>query len=145
MTDINIQVVFESSVGGPFTRAFSGRITRRSGALVFELGDLVLKSRHSIRVEYENSAAGYYKLVASGWLRIGPFEIPIPCLIAVGEPCYRVQVLIPGLDEELDVEPGVYGSTLSVSWDLAEGSGYHKLYVRIRGREVSPGKVYNRT
>ncbi len=145
MTDINLQVVFESSIGGPFTRAFSGKIARRSGTLVFELGDLVLKSRHSIRVEYENSAAGYYKLVASGWLRIGPFEIPIPCLIAVGEPCYRVQVLIPGLDEELDVEPGVYGSTLSLSWDLAEGTGSHKLDVRIRGREGSPGKVYNRT
>ncbi|AFK50938.1 hypothetical protein TCELL_0513 [Thermogladius calderae 1633] len=145
MTDINIQVVFESSIGEPFTRVFSGRITSRSGTLVFELGDLALKSKQSIRVEYENSVAGYYKLMASGWLRIGPFEVPIPCLIAVGEPCYRVQVLIPGLDEELYVEPGVYGSTLVVSWDLAEGSGSHKLTVRVRGREGSPGKVYNRT
>lgn len=50
------------------------------------------------------------------------YRIPLPCLLAHGEGCVRVLMLIPGYDVPLPVEPGTYSVDLELSW-TASGRG----------------------
>ncbi|GEM_PF-775530 len=56
------------------------------------------------------------------------YIIDMPCILSVNETCYRVQMIIPGYDRPLRVEPGTYNVTLILSW-RASGRGEFDLSI----------------
>ncbi len=56
------------------------------------------------------------------------YVIEMPCLLSVNESCYRIQMIIPGYDKPLKVEPGTYNVTLILSWK-AGGRGEFDLVI----------------
>lgn len=47
---------------------------------------------------------------------VSEYRVVMPCLLSLGELCFRVLMLIPGYDAPMDVEPGEYNVTLELSW-----------------------------
>ncbi|MCS7111406.1 MAG: hypothetical protein N3D82_05030 [Ignisphaera sp.] len=110
-------------------------IYSREGEEVITLGTINIPTRGSViarskLVNYE----GNITLVISGELQLDShsrqYRIVMPCLASIGEPCYRIAVIIPGYDEPLDIEEGAYNATLVLRW-IASGLGkFHlKLYL----------------
>lgn len=50
------------------------------------------------------------------------YKIPLPCILEHGEPCVRVQTLIPGYDVPMTIIPGTYTVDLTLEWK-ADGKG----------------------
>jgi len=44
------------------------------------------------------------------------YRVSMPCLLSVGEPCFRVMVLIPGYDAPMRIEAGEYRVELTLHW-----------------------------
>ncbi len=123
-----LEVRIEGVVEVPSVRVLDLRLTvdRERGSETFDLGEVevpggMLRVRLEL-VGYE----GNFSVVSSGVLRLESgerrYEIPMPCAIAIGEPCYRVMIVIPGYDESMPVEGGTYRATLALEWS-ARGSG----------------------
>lgn len=80
------------------------------------------------------------------------YVIDVPCMLVKDMPCYRIQMLIPGYDRPLKVEPGTYSVTIAISW-RAEGRGFINVklaMLRVYGRseaQIFPigTKPYNAT
>lgn len=94
-----------------------------SGAVEVALGTLTLDSACYVRFRPELSASvrENASLIVSGtlFLRRGTdleYSISMPCLLSVGEACFRILVLIPGYDAPMQIEPGVYEVSLTLSW-----------------------------
>ena len=65
------------------------------------------------------------------------YVIKMPCLLSVGIPCYRIQMLIPGYDMPMKIAAGSYNITLVFSW-RASGRGEFNLKLGIvRGSETA--------
>ena len=65
------------------------------------------------------------------------YVISMPCLLVKGMPCYRVQMVIPGYDAPLRVEPGRYNVSLVLSWRaVGRGSFRFTLAIEKVGSEV---------
>ena len=58
------------------------------------------------------------------------YTINLPCLVALNDLCYRVQMLIPGYDTPIPVEPGDYTVSLQISWK-ASGKGEFDLKLAV--------------
>lgn len=96
-----------------------GTLTRPLGSLSLPATCLVVKTEHA-------GYSGNLTLIISGKLVImspnSTYAISMPCMLAIGEPCYRVMALIPGYDVPLCVEPGDYSLELTLTW-RASGRG----------------------
>ncbi|HIP57496.1 MAG TPA: hypothetical protein EYH02_05465 [Ignisphaera aggregans] len=68
------------------------------------------------------------------------YRVPMPCLLAVGEPCTRVQMLIPGYDTFLPLPPGRYAVDLQLSW-RARGQGRYGLVLAIEGARAPRARI----
>ena len=83
--------------------------------------------------------SGNVSLVLNGVaiLRSGntTYRIFMPCLLSVGEPCARIQMLIPGYDKFLPLPPGRYTVDLRLSWK-AWGRGRYRLVLAIESVKV---------
>jgi len=101
-------------------------ITVAEGEEVFNLGQVELPPGPIIVRRELVSSEGNFTLVLSGELFLESsnesYLIRMPCLLSLGEPCYRVLVLIPGYDAPLEVSGGRYNATLRLMW-LARGTG----------------------
>ncbi len=137
-----LEVSIEGVVNVSSARVVDVKLTvdREEGYERFDLGEVavgggMLRVR-AVLVDYE----GDLRIAVSGELRLESEErsytVAMPCAIVIGEPCYRVMVLIPGYDVPMPVESGTYRATLVLSW-RARGSGrFHaKLYL-----EAVPGE-----
>lgn len=109
-------------------------ITTAEGEEVFNLGQVELPPGPIIVKRELVNFEGSFTLVLSGELFLessnGSYLIRMPCLLSLGEPCYRVLVLIPGYDAPLDVVGGRYNTTLRLRW-LAKGTGSFHLRLTI--------------
>jgi len=107
-------------------------ITVEEGEEVFNLGLVEIPPGPIIVRRELVSSEGDFTLVLSGELSLESgsqrYAIPMPCLLSLGEPCYRVLVLIPGYDAPLEVSGGKYNATLRLRW-LARGTG--SFYLRL--------------
>ena len=131
MVEIALEVSLKIGVPGFPEASKTISVSTSSGSAVLEAGKLSIPFPSRLRVRYGNSGSGDYALVAGGVLRLGDMEIPIPCIIAVSKPCFRVQVIIPGVDEDVEVSPGSYNVLLVLNWGEASGRGVHKLSVEL--------------
>ena len=138
MVEIALEVSLKIGVPGFPEASKTISVSTSSGSAVLEAGKLSIPSPSRLRVRYGNSGSGDYALVAGGVLRLGDREIPIPCIIAVSKPCFRIQVIIPGVDEDVEVPPGSYSTLLALNWGEASGRGVHKLSVEL---DVKPGSI----
>lgn len=86
------------------------------------------------------SYKGNITVIMSGTLQLNSqsnsYRILMPCLMSIGEPCIRIAMIIPGYDEPLDIEGGVYSTTLTLSW-TASGLGEFHLRLYIEHSEAS--------
>jgi len=57
------------------------------------------------------------------------YTIHMPCLFTLGEPCFRVETIIPGYDQPMEVQSGEYLATLRFKWVNASGKG--RLYITV--------------
>ncbi|MCI4462150.1 MAG: hypothetical protein JHC12_04265 [Thermogladius sp.] len=138
MVEITLEVSLKTGVPGSPGASKTIKVSASSGSATLEAGKLVVPSPSTLRVRYANSGSGDYSLVAGGLLRMGDMEIPIPCIIAVSKPCFRIQVIIPGVDEDVEVPPGSYDILLVLNWGEASGRGVHKLSVEL---DVKPSST----
>jgi hypothetical protein len=138
MVEITLEVSLKTGVPGSTGASKTIKVSASSGSATLEAGKLVVPSPSTLRVRYANSGSGAYSLVAEGLLRMGDMEIPIPCIIAVSKPCFRIQVIIPGVDEDVEVPPGSYDILLVLNWGEASGRGVHKLSVEL---DVKPSST----
>lgn len=117
-------------------------IDREEGSQAFDLGELFVPRGNVITRLILVSYEGTFNATVSGVLRLESSErsyaISMPCAIAIGEPCYRVMVLIPGYDAPMPVEEGTYRVKLTLSW-RARGSG--KFHARLYLERVFEGGV----
>ncbi len=101
-------------------------ITVEEGEEIFDLGLINLPSGPILVKRELVSSEGNLTLVLSGVLSLESedveYTIPMPCLLSLGEPCYRVLVLIPGYDTPLEVVEGRYRAVLRLQW-VARGTG----------------------
>lgn len=109
-------------------------IDREKGTASFDLGEVAVPKGSILAKAVLVSHEGEFGASVSGVLTLESgervYRIAMPCAIAIGEPCYRVMVLIPGYDTPLPVEEGAYRATLNLSW-VARGWGrfYARLYI----------------
>lgn len=75
----------------------------RGNATLLLSGVLVLNGTPSVRVPEESQR----------WLE---YRVSMPCLLSVGEECFRVMVLIPGYDAPMRIEAGEYRVELVLHW-----------------------------
>lgn len=91
------------------------------------LGKVSFPRRAAIKARIEASAPrGAFTLLAGASLRLlGPSEIsiPMPCSIVVSAECLRVQAIIPGFDDWLEIEGGEYEAQLKIEPIVVSGSG----------------------
>jgi len=99
-----------------------------SGSRVVELGTLQLGepalARFVLRLRPLELTGN---LTVSGVLLLegagGPrYRVEMPCLLSVGEPCFRVMVLLPGYDAPMLVEAGTYRVLLELAWQASARS-----------------------
>ena len=101
------------------------------GSIYIPTGNIQVKSK---LVSYE----GNFTLLLSGELILKSdnvtYRILMPCLLNIGESCYRILMLIPGYDSPLKIAEGEYEVTLILKW-LASGYGVFnlKLYLEWSG------------
>jgi hypothetical protein len=138
MVEITLEVSLKTGIPGFPEASKTISVSTITGSAILEAGKLIISSLSRLRVRYVNSGSGDYALVAGGVLRLGDREIPVPCMIAVSKPCFRIQVIIPGVDEDVEVPPGSYDILLVLNWGEASGRGVHKLSVKL---DVKPGST----
>ncbi|MEM4718312.1 MAG: hypothetical protein QXE81_06130 [Desulfurococcaceae archaeon] len=102
-------------------------ISTPHGNMEIDIGELVIPSRGFIIVSRNMTGVeGDFKLVLSGRLDIvsnnSSYDIQMPCLISINETCYRIELMIPGYDEPLEIQAGIYNAKLRLEW-FAKGSG----------------------
>ena len=118
----------------PLLQCYSGQLRENvsislqpgTGGVTIDLGTLSFRSASFVRFKPDLVAVGHANLTVSGLLVLEPFpelrgaggeyRIPMPCLLSVNEPCYRIMMLIPGYDAPIRIEEGVYGVKLTLSW-----------------------------
>lgn len=110
-------------------------VDRDSGEAFYSLGRVEIPDGNVmvkvILVEHE----GNFSIVVNGVLMLKSetraYVIDMPCAIVIGAPCFRIMAIIPGWDEPMHVEGGVYDVNLKLTWSKASGSGkfYAKLHL----------------
>ncbi|MEZ0345225.1 MAG: hypothetical protein ABWK01_01570 [Infirmifilum sp.] len=68
----------------------------------------------AVRVVTVGSGGAYNRTLERGGG--GTYRVPMPCLLSLGEPCFRTMVLIPGYDVPLRIEEGAYRAKLTLAW-----------------------------
>ncbi len=97
----------------------------QKGEEIVNIGTLTLGETVQVKV-IEAAAGGGLKIMAGGVLTLKgekqTYEINMPCMADVDMGCARIQVIIPGYDVPMSIEPGTYSATLKISWE-ARGVG----------------------
>lgn len=119
-------------------------ITSEMGSAAFHLG-VVKVPAGDIQVKgYVEEYRGDLKLLLSGLLELKSentsYKINMPCLVSIGEPCYRVAMVIPGFDAPLTIREGEYNVTLTLSW-YATGQGVFRLRISGVFNELQQSEV----
>ncbi len=102
-----------------------------SGSSTVALGTLKVESGCALQfkpVLVPQDLDGDANLTVSGVLLLsGPSEyrVAMPCLLSIGEPCFRVLMLIPGYDAPTPIEPGEYSVALELSWKSSKDAVVH--------------------
>lgn len=101
-------------------------IDREEGSEKFDLGEVFIPKGSVIVKTSLESYEGNFILSVSGVLTLESesrsYVVSMPCAIVMGEPCYRIMIVIPGYDVPISVEEGKYRVRLDLSW-RASGSG----------------------
>jgi hypothetical protein len=105
-------------------------INEYEGEKTFYLGSLKIPSGNiQVRAKLINYE-GNFTILLNGELTLKSnnitYRILMPCLLSIGESCYRIMMLIPGYDLPLKIDEGVYEATLELRW-LASGYGVFNL------------------
>ncbi|MCS7104372.1 MAG: hypothetical protein NZ954_02245 [Thermofilaceae archaeon] len=95
-----------------------------SGEITIPLGTTTFDSSCQVRFKPELSASvrENASLIISGSLLLrkvekgAEYRVSMPCLLSIGEGCFRIMMLIPGYDAPMRVEAGVYETILTISW-----------------------------
>lgn len=116
-------------------------INASHGTIEIDLGEIMIPSRGSIIVTREvTEIEGYFKLLLNGRLDIISnnlsYTVLMPCLASVNESCYRIEIVIPGYDELMEIQPGAYNTKLTLQW-VASGHGAFKLRLTMYYTESS--------
>ncbi|MCX8185286.1 MAG: hypothetical protein RMI56_04000 [Sulfolobales archaeon] len=101
-------------------------IDSEEGSQDIDLGEIKIPKGKVVTRVVLLSREGEFNISISGLLVLKSedrsYRIPMPCAISIGEPCYRVMVIIPGYDAPMSVEEDTYRATLELNW-RARGSG----------------------
>ncbi|MCC6022654.1 MAG: hypothetical protein LM560_06040 [Desulfurococcaceae archaeon] len=102
---------------------YEGEKTFYLGSIKIPSGNIQVRSK---LINYE----GNFTILLNGELTLKSnnitYRILMPCLLSIGESCYRIMMLIPGYDLPLKIDEGVYEATLELRW-LASGYGVFNL------------------
>ncbi|MEM1748758.1 MAG: hypothetical protein QXT83_03990 [Sulfolobales archaeon] len=106
------------------------------GRIYIPTGNVIVRSK---LVGYE----GNFTLILNGELFLESsnysHRILMPCLVSIGDYCYRIMMLIPGYDVPLNISEGFYNSTLFIRWS-AEGVGRFHLKLLLEFTEASASR-----
>ncbi|MEM2217994.1 MAG: hypothetical protein QW731_06410, partial [Thermofilaceae archaeon] len=111
------------------------------GSSTVALGTLKVKSRCALQFKPTLVPQVFdedVNLTVSGVLLLSgasEYRVTMPCLLSLGEPCFRVLMLIPGYDAPMDIEPGEYNVTLELSWTSSKDT---VIYVSIEPMQGFP-------
>lgn len=102
---------------------------------VVSLGTLEIPSNGSIQIKPSLiDQLGNFSIVLDGVLVLESgenlYRIPMPCLLSIGEACYRILMLIPGYDVPMPIRGGLYNGTMVLRW-RAGGSGSFHLRISV--------------
>lgn len=115
-------------------------IDDRRGEKIINLGNVYIPRGNTIVKADLVSYEGNFTLLLNGELQLDSaiysYRIAMPCLVAIGEPCYRILMVIPGYDTPLTIEEGVYNTTFIMRWD-ASGTGSFHLKLLLEYSEAS--------
>jgi len=96
-------------------------------------GVAVSIGRGRIRLYASCRSSGLERVMVSGEAVLTgggvDYTVQMPCLFTLGEPCFRVETIIPGYDQPMEVQPGEYLATLRFKWVNASGKG--RLYITV--------------
>jgi len=96
-------------------------------------GIAVVGIRRRIRLHASCRSSGLERVMVSGEAVLTgggvDYTVQMPCLFTLGEPCFRVETIIPGYDQPMEVQPGEYLATLRFKWVNASGKG--RLYITV--------------
>lgn len=102
-------------------------IDRESGVTLYDLGRVEIPDGGVIVKVILVEKEGNFTVAVSGVLTLKSqtrtYTIDMPCAIVVGVPCYRIMMIIPGWDEPMPIEGGVYDVNLKLVWSEASGTG----------------------
>lgn len=114
-------------------------IDDRRGEKIVNLGNVYISRGNTIVKADLVSYEGNFTLLLSGELQLdsttNSYRIAMPCLVAIGEPCYRILMVIPGYDVPLTTEEGVYNATFIMRW-YAGGTGRFHLRLLLEHSEA---------
>lgn len=114
-------------------------IDDRRGEKIVNLGNVYIPRGNTIVKADLISYEGNFTLLLSGVLQLDStmhsYRIAMPCLVAIGEPCYRILMVIPGYDVPLTTEEGVYNVTFIMQWH-ASGTGRFHLKLLLEHSET---------
>lgn len=107
-------------------------INKEKGEKTFDLGNITIPADYIIARPSIINREGNFNITLSGELTLNSsshtYRIPMPCILNIGEQCYRILILIPGYDIPLNIKKDTYHTTLTLTW-TAKGTG--KLHIRL--------------
>ncbi|MEM3927202.1 MAG: hypothetical protein QXU13_06465 [Desulfurococcaceae archaeon] len=124
-------------------------ISQPAGSVVYIVHDVWIPARMKVRaVVIPREVIGEFSIAISMVLKLKgqrEYVINMPCVFQRGDAtCYRilqgvnccgVMAIIPGYDQPLDVEPGLYTAELEISWQDAKGEGEFHLELYLQREE----------
>ena len=131
---LDVRIAGYVNVPGPtvIEREIHLNISSETGSATFKLGTVKLPAGEFQVKGYLEEYRGDLKLLLSGSLVLksenAVYEISMPCLASIDEPCYRVAMIIPGYDAPLLMKEGNYDIALTLNWH-ASGQGAFRLKI----------------
>lgn len=102
-------------------------VDKESGVVLYDLGRVEIPNGSVIVEVALLEREGNFSIVVNGVLTLKSenrvYTINMPCAIVIGAPCFRIMMLIPGWDEPMPIEGGVYDVSLKLMWERASGEG----------------------
>jgi len=108
-------------------------VEKPSGGVEYPGAAIVGIRRGRVKLYASCRSSGLERVMVSGEAALTGggvgYTIHMPCLFTLGEPCFRVETIIPGYDQPMEVQPGEYLVTLIFKWVNAAGRG--RLYITV--------------
>lgn len=132
---IGLKPLVDTFLGGamdvgnlPKTYSVDVKVDDHEGSSSYLLGRVILPSTCLVVKPELTSHDKNLTLVVSGTLILrssnASYLINMPCMIVVGEPCYRVMMLIPGYDTPLCIESSEYDLELTMTWRTSDKGSF---------------------